>query len=69
MPIMDGVQFLREVKARYPSVVRIILSGDGDSGLTAPGLGVAHRLLLKPLDPEQLKAVLRKVLALEGGSE
>ncbi len=64
MPGMTGDQLLGEVRTRYPHMVRIILTGqcDKESGLRA--LRVAHRMLNKPCDPEELKLTVASTCAL-----
>lgn len=64
MPGMDGAQLLEIVKARFPQVVRIILSGQLDRDMTLQSVKVAHQLLAKPCDVEVLRAALQKTVAL-----
>ncbi len=65
MPGMTGDQLLAEVRERYPHMVRIILTGqcDKESGLRA--MRVAHRMLNKPCDPEDLKLTVAGTCALQ----
>jgi HD-like signal output (HDOD) protein len=60
MPGMTGAQLLEEVGQRFPSMVRIILTGqcDEESGLRA--LRVAHQMLYKPCDADSLKATVAR---------
>ena len=43
MPGMNGVEFLKRVRARCPDIVRVMLTGNADQNITrhggAPGLG------------------------------
>lgn len=50
MPQMDGGQFLSKVKALYPHIVSLILSGyaDFDSVLVVMNSGNAYKFLTKP---------------------
>jgi HD-like signal output (HDOD) protein/CheY-like chemotaxis protein len=64
MPGMDGAQLLNEVKDRYPKSVRIILSGHADREMIMRSLGATHQYLAKPCDAENLKATLKRALAL-----
>lgn len=61
MPLMDGIEMLRESKAMY-GYEAIILSGYGefDYARQAMALGVAD-YLLKPVDLAQLEALLKKL--------
>ena len=63
MPVMDGLQMLRESKVRF-GYEAIILSGYGefDYARQALALGVAD-YLLKPVDLAQLEALLKKLAA------
>ena len=64
MPGMDGVQFLQEVRNRYPEAVRIVLSGQADRQATMRLTGVAHQYLAKPCDPGELQEVVARAGAL-----
>ena len=50
MPGMDGEQLLATVRDRFPSTVRIILSGDSEQEAVVRAIGPAHRYLSKPCD-------------------
>lgn len=58
MPEMSGVEFLREVKQRFPDSVRIVLSGYTDlkSMTDAINEGAIYKFLTKPWDDDQLRA-------------
>ena len=64
MPEMDGMQLLTEVKAKYPHIVRIILSGHLEHEMTLRSVQYAHQNLAKPCDAEILKQTLAKLFAL-----
>ena len=64
MPHMDGSQLLTEVRARYPRVVRIILSGHSERESILRAIGPTHQYLAKPCDPELLKTTIGRALAL-----
>lgn len=64
MPGMDGAQLLNEVRNRYPRVVRIVLSGQSDRETIMRSVGQAHQYLSKPCDPEELKRIVARALAL-----
>ncbi|QID16870.1 sigma-54-dependent Fis family transcriptional regulator [Nitrogeniibacter mangrovi] len=61
MPGMSGVQFLTEVRDKWPDAVRIIISGYTDSEDIIAGINEAgiYQYLLKPWQPEQLLLTLR----------
>jgi len=64
MPGMDGVEFLSQVKNRWPDVVRIMLTGNADqeTAMKAVNRGAIFRFLTKPCDPENLTLVLDAAL-------
>ncbi len=64
MPGMDGGSLLAHVQKEYPSVVRIVLSGDTDIGITFRALPVAHQFLTKPCEPEILQEVIERAVNL-----
>ncbi len=62
MPGTTGVHFLREVRTRWPDIVRIILSGYTDAEDIITGVNEAGiwQYLLKPWQPEQLLLTLQR---------
>lgn len=62
MPGTTGVQFLREVRSRWPDIVRIILSGYTDAEDIITGVNEAGiwQYLLKPWQPDQLLLTLQR---------
>lgn len=58
MPGMDGAQLLRDVKARYPHMVRMILSGQSEQEKILRAIGPTHRYLSKPCDPDLLRTTI-----------
>ncbi len=63
MPVMNGQQFLSEVKERYPNVTRLILSGYSDEKETFQAVlaGTAKLYMLKPWDNDKLRATLEQI--------
>jgi two-component system response regulator HupR/HoxA len=61
MPGTSGVEFLKEVRARWPAVVRIIISGYTDSEDIIAGINEAgiYRYVLKPWMPDHLLECVR----------
>src|SRR6202142_656073 len=64
MPKMDGPALLKIVRERWPSVVRIILSGKADMDDALRAVPVAHQFLLKPCDPAMLRAAIERATSL-----
>lgn len=63
MPIMDGIELIRRVRAEFPGVEFIVLSGYGEYEFTSQAMeeGVRH-YVLKPCDEERIVEVLSKVM-------
>ncbi|MBI3155094.1 MAG: sigma-54-dependent Fis family transcriptional regulator [Burkholderiales bacterium] len=61
MPGTSGVQFLQEVRERWPDTVRIVVSGYTDSEDIIAGINQAgiHQYLLKPWMPDHLRETVR----------
>jgi putative nucleotidyltransferase with HDIG domain len=64
MPEMDGAELLTEATNRHPDIIRMIFSGQADSGLIMKALGVAHQFISKPCNPESLKSIIQRALEL-----
>ncbi|GMR19458.1 MAG: hypothetical protein BMS9Abin36_0053 [Gammaproteobacteria bacterium] len=58
MPGMTGVEFLSQVKQRYPEIVRLMLSGFADLKAVTAAIneGAIYRFLTKPCDNELLRS-------------
>lgn len=56
MPNMDGAHFLREVRARWPRVIRLLLTGYADIASTIDAInhGEIYRYISKPWDDEEI---------------
>jgi len=57
MPQMDGVDFLRRVRERWPQTVRVVLSGFADTAamVSAINEGQIYRFIPKPWDETELR--------------
>jgi CheY-like chemotaxis protein len=64
MPQMDGAQFLAQVMAKFPHVMRIMLSGNADlaAAMRAVNEGNVYRILTKPCEKDELTGVLTAAL-------
>lgn len=62
MPQMTGVEFLRQVKIKYPETVRIVLSGytELQSITDAINEGAIYKFLTKPWDDDQLRSNIQE---------
>ncbi len=64
MPEMNGIEFLKLVKEKYPQVIRIILTGQAstNAAIGAINEGAVYRFLTKPWNEQELKITLRQAL-------
>ncbi|OYU98404.1 MAG: sigma-54-dependent Fis family transcriptional regulator, partial [Burkholderiales bacterium PBB5] len=64
MPGQTGVQFLKEVRARWPETVRIVISGYADSEDIIAGVNEAgiYQYVLKPWVPDHLLSTVRNAV-------
>jgi two-component system, NtrC family, sensor kinase len=60
MPNMNGVEFLREVRTRWPNTIRIVLSGYADTAsiVSAINEGEIYRFIPKPWNDDDLKVTV-----------
>jgi len=64
MPGMDGAELLAKVRQQWPSMIRIMLSGEtGDEGLLR-ATAAAHQVLAKPCDIDRLKDKVSQAIRL-----
>jgi HD-like signal output (HDOD) protein len=64
MPGMSGAQLLERVQELSPQTIRIILSGQSDRESVFRSITSSHQFLSKPCDPDQLKLMLARTIAL-----
>lgn len=64
MPEMDGAKFLAQVRAQWPHIGRILLTGyaDMESTVAAINEGQIHRHISKPWSDDELLTVVRDAL-------
>ena len=64
MPQVRGDELLAKVRARYPSIYRVMLTGQADADVIArvQSEGVVDALLHKPWDVKVLEATVRSAL-------
>ena len=65
MPGVDGAALLARVREIDPTAVRIVLSGQADLEMLARAAGVAHRLLAKPCEVDDLVEMIDRSCALQ----
>ena len=66
MPDLTGVQFLKQVRDKWPEIIRIIVSGYTDAEDIITGLNEAgiYQYITKPWRPEKLILILKNALKL-----
>ncbi|HOE95930.1 MAG TPA: response regulator [Candidatus Sumerlaeota bacterium] len=64
MPIMSGLHLMRVVKARYPSIIRFILTGNAtlDLAVEAINQGEVARFFVKPCSLPELAQAIQQAL-------
>lgn len=64
MPETDGAAFLEQVRARWPGVVRMLLTGYADIGSTIAAIncGEVHRFVAKPWNDDDLRRLVAEAL-------
>lgn len=68
MPGMDGAQLLEQVRQRWPSTVRILLTGYADvtSTVSAINRGEVYRYITKPWNDDEILTIVRQAIELRG---
>lgn len=64
MPEMDGAELLVRIKAEWPEVVRIVLSGYSEYEAVMRTIGPAHQYLAKPCNSDRIVATVTRALKL-----
>jgi HD-like signal output (HDOD) protein len=62
MPGIDGEALLREAMARWPQVLRVVLSGDVKATAVERLMGLAQHLVAKPVEPSVLYGLIEDSL-------
>jgi len=65
MPVMNGLEFIKIVKQRYPSKVCMLLTGFMESEIMLEGFNkeLIFRYLMKPWRKDELKKTIMEALA------
>lgn len=59
---MDGIRFLRELKRRHPSIIRVVAASRPEEGSSMASGGEVHQYLQKPFDSDILIGLLERSL-------
>ena len=64
MPQITGVEFLKQVREKFPDVVRILITGHADiqAAEDAINYGGVYRFINKPWNSEELKATVKQAI-------
>lgn len=64
MPGMSGIEFLSQMRERFPDTIRIILSGTGDfdTAIEAINRNQVYRFLTKPCDAREIALSIQQAL-------
>ena len=65
MPGMDGGQLLTVVKQRWPTTVRIVVSGYSDPVQAVRLTSIAHQYIAKPCDARELEGIIGRCFHLQ----
>ena len=63
MPEMDGLELIREVQKKYPSIKIMAMSGIGDQYLKSAKLFGASYVFSKPFDQDKLTSAINNVFS------
>lgn len=67
MPVMDGIEVLRELRVRHPDVPVLMMSAGSDHGVLQEAVRMGARdYVLKPFDATVLKETCDQVFSLRG---
>lgn len=64
LPGVTGLELLKRIEQQWPGTIRFILSTEQDRKVVLQYLGVAHRSIAKPCNPEELRQFLNTSLGL-----
>ncbi|MDE5778874.1 MAG: response regulator [Lachnospiraceae bacterium] len=63
MPVLDGIESLKKIKADYPEAKVIMVTAAGQKAKMVEAVrSGADEFVAKPFDPEQLKTIVEKVV-------
>ena len=62
MPVMEGTDFLKQVRQTHPQIVKILLTGHVDTDIIVSAINDCElfQYILKPFEPEELKIAVEK---------
>ncbi len=70
MPFMDGIEVLREIRARHPDVPVLMMTAGPDRRVLEEAVRMgASGYLIKPFEPDRLKELCQRVFPLKDGHE
>lgn len=65
MPVMEGTEFLKQVREINPSIIKILLTGHVDTDIIVSAINDCNlfQYILKPFEPEELKIAVENGLS------
>ncbi|MCD7878985.1 MAG: HD domain-containing protein, partial [Candidatus Gastranaerophilales bacterium] len=65
MPVMEGTDFLKQVKQTNPQIIKILLTGHVDTDIIVAAINDCDlfQYVLKPFEPDELKIVVENGIA------
>ena len=62
MPVMEGTDFLKQVRQSHPQIVKILLTGHVDTDIIVSAINECElfQYILKPFEPEELQIAVEK---------
>ena len=64
MPGMQGTELLGRISEAYPEAIRIVLSAKLNANTLSEAASVAHQILAKPCDPDNLRNIISRAFTL-----
>lgn len=64
MPVMNGVELMQMLRVTHPNIVRVLLTGSADVGMTMAAIndGQVYRFITKPWKRDELILVVKRCL-------
>ncbi|MDY0131761.1 MAG: HDOD domain-containing protein [Desulforegulaceae bacterium] len=65
MKEINGNEFLKEIKKRFPHTDRVLLSGETDEKKIMTAVPIAHQFIYKPVSGSKLKSMIKRTIAMK----
>ncbi|MFC1541990.1 HDOD domain-containing protein [Candidatus Latescibacterota bacterium] len=64
MPDMNGLELLIEIKKLYPTLIRIVLSGQASKDVIIQSIGPIHQYMTKPTNSDEMKLIISRTCSI-----